>query len=191
MIFVNKGHQQWTARNVKLLNPELVCTVNSRAHCLGMKITGLYLTKPSRIPDMDFFSLWEASGAEIVLWYIAFSKTLLFPPSPGLCSCNDSCANSFAEHIVWFVMLPAVPLQRLLFLHKVCTEHFHNYNIPKAESNGRCIHYTRDVLVLPFGTLKTGSFKVFITEGKNTYYHLGAQFPLAFSGDQVLRADDC
>lgn len=119
-------------------------------------------------------------------WYIAFSKTLLFPQSPGLCSCNDSWANSFAEHILWFVMLPAVSLQSLLFLCKVCTEHFHNYNLPKAEINGSCIHYTGDAFVLLFWTLKIRSFKAFIIEDKNTYYHLGAQIPLAFSGDQVL-----
>lgn len=78
-------------------------------------------------------------------------------------------------------MLPAVPLQSLLFLCKVWTEHFHNYNLPKAEINGSCIHYTRDEFVLHFQTLRIGSFKTFIFEGKNTYYHLGAQIPLVFS----------
>lgn len=86
-------------------------------------------------------------------------------------------------------MLPAVPLQSLLFLCKVCTEHFHNDNLPKAEISGTCIRYTRDAFVLPFWTLKIGSFKAFITEGKNTCYHLGAQITLAFSGDQLLMAD--
>lgn len=100
-------------------------------------------------------------------WYAAFSKTLLFPLSPGLCSCSDSWANSFAELILWFVMLPAVPLQSLLFLCKVCTEHFHNYNLPKAEINEDCIHCTKDAFVLPFSALKIGSFKAFTIEGKN------------------------
>lgn len=122
-------------------------------------------------------------------WYIAFGKTLLFPLSPGLCSCNDSQENSFAEHILWFVMLPAVPLQILLFLCKVCTEQFHNYNFQKAEINRSCIHCTRDAFVLSLWTLKIGSFKAFIIESKNTYYHLRAQISLAFSGDEVLTAD--
>jgi len=80
-------------------------------------------------------------------------------------------------------MFPTVPLQSLLFLCKVCTEHFHNYNLLKAEISGSCIHYTRDTFVLPFWTSKIGSFKVFIIEGKNTYYPLGARIPLAFCGD--------
>lgn len=85
-------------------------------------------------------------------------------------------------------MLPAVPLQRLLFLCKVCTEQFRNYNFKKAEINRSCIHYTRDAFVLSLWTLKIGSFKVSIIESKNMYYHLGAQIPLAFSRDQVLTA---
>lgn len=86
-------------------------------------------------------------------------------------------------------MLPAVPLQSLLFLCKFCTEHFHNYNAPKAEINEDCIHYTKDAFVLLFSTLKIGSFKALTIEGKNTYYYLGTQILLAFSGVQVLTSD--
>lgn len=86
-------------------------------------------------------------------------------------------------------MLPAVPLQSLLFLCKVCTEHFHNYNVPKAKISEDCIHYTKDAFVLLFSTLKFGTFKAFTIEGKNTHYYLGAQILLAFNGLQVLMSE--
>lgn len=109
-------------------------------------------------------------------WCIARSKTLSFPLGPGLCSCNDSWANSFAECILWFVMLPAVSLQSLLLLCKVCTEHFHNYNLPKAEINRICTHYTWDEFVSQFWMLKIRKFKTFYL----TYYYSGAHNPISF-----------
>lgn len=85
---------------------------------------------------------------------------------------------------------PCCASAKSLFLCKVCTEHFHNYNVPKAEINEDCIHYTKDAFVLLFSTLKIGSFKAFTIESKDTYYYyLGAQILLAFSGVQVLISD--